>query len=173
MKKTILSMVMLTTFSAFSQTSVPFKIEHCKDNMTDKEYYFAEKKLICSNDAKTKGFTITPNFKAKAGGFDNSGFICKNVNIGSCDENDTLIFLFDDGSKITLSMWNKFNCEGKVYVDFSSDQLALLKTKKVGAIRFSNGRTYDTLTYTMQSTEQDYFINVYTNFQVVEIDCSK
>jgi hypothetical protein len=70
-------------------------------------------------------------------------------------------------------MWNKFNCEGKVYVDFSSDQLALLKTKKVSAIRFSNGRTYDTLTYTMQSTEQDYFINVYTNFQVVEIDCSK
>ena len=173
MKKTILLFVMLTTLSAFSQISVPFKIEHCKDNMTDQEYYFAEKKMICSNDAKTKGFTITPNFKAKAGGFDNNGFICKNVNIGSCDENDTLIFLFDDSTKITLSMWNKFNCEGKVYVSFSADELELLKTKKVSAIRFSNGRTYDTLTYTMKETEKDYFIRVYTNFQIVEIDCSK
>jgi hypothetical protein len=173
MKKTILSIVMLTTFSAFSQTSVAFKIEHCKDNMTDKEYYFAEKKLICANDAKTKGFTITPNFKAKDGGFDNNGFLCKNVNIGTCDENDSLIFLFEDSSKITLSMWNKFNCEGNVYVDFSSEELELLKTKKVTAIRFSNGRSYDTLTYNLKPSEQDYFIRAYTNFQIVEVDCSK
>jgi hypothetical protein len=70
-------------------------------------------------------------------------------------------------------MWNKFNCEGNVYVNFSSDELELLKTKKVSAIRFSNGRTYDTFTYTMKPTEQNYFINVYTKFKVVEIDCSK
>jgi hypothetical protein len=173
MKKTILSIVMLTTFSAFSQTSVAFKIEHCKDNMTDKEYYFAEKKLICSNEAKTKGFTITPSFRAKNDSFENTGLSCKNVNIGNCDENSTLIFLFEDSTKITLSMWNKFNCEGNVYVNFSSDELELLKTKKINAIRFSNGRTYDTFTYTMKPAEQNYFINVYTNFQVVEIDCSK
>lgn len=173
MKKTILSIVMLTTFSAFSQTTVAFKIEHCKDKMTDKEYYFAEKKLICANDAKTKGFTITPNFKAEDGSVVNNGFLCKNVNIGSCDENDTLIFLFDDSSKMTLSMWNKFNCEGNVYVDFSSDELEMLKTKKVSVIRFSNGRTYDNLTYTLKPTEQDYFIRVYTNFKIVEVDCSK
>ena len=109
MKKTILSIVMLTTFSAFSQTQVAFKIEHCKDNMTDKEYYFAEKKLICSNESKTKGFTVTPSFRAKNGGMENNGFIVKNVNIGSCDENDSMIILFEDSSKTTLTSWNKFN----------------------------------------------------------------
>lgn len=173
MKKTILSIVMLTTFSAFSQTQVVFKIEHCKDKMTDKEYYFAEKKLICANDSKTKGFTITPSFKAEGSGMVNNGFLCKNVNIGNCDENDTLILLFEDGNKETLNAWNKFNCEGNAYFDFTDDQLQLLKTKKVSAIRFSNGRTYDTLTYTMKPTEQDYFIRVYTNFKIVEVDCSK
>jgi len=173
MKKTILSIVMLTTFSAFSQTSVAFKIEHCKDNMTDKEYYFAEKKLICSNESKTKGFTITPSFRAKNGGMENNGFIVKNVNIGSCDENDSLIILFEDSTKITLTSWNKFNCEGNAYFNFTDDELQELKTKKVSAIRFTNGRSYDTLTYTLKPSEQDYFIRVYTNFTIVEIDCSK
>lgn len=70
-------------------------------------------------------------------------------------------------------MWNKFNCEGNVYVDFSSEELELLKTKKVTAIRFSNGRSYDTLTYNLKPSEQDYFIRAYTNFQIVEVDCSK
>ena len=74
MKKTILSVTALLTFSAYSQTIKPFVIEHCVDKMTDKEYYFAEKKLICSNESKTKGFTITPSFRAKNGGMENNGF---------------------------------------------------------------------------------------------------
>lgn len=173
MKKSLLSFVLLISLSVFSQTSTPFKIEHCKDKMTEKEYYFAEKKFIGANPEKTKGFTITPSFKAKDGAMVNNGFICKNVNIGSCDENDTLIFLFEDDSKITLTAWNKFNCEGNAYFDFTADQLALLSTKKTTTIRFTNGRTYESLTYNLKDAEKDYFVRVYSNFKIVEVDCSK
>ena len=173
MKKLLLSFMLLISLSVFSQTKNPFVIQHCKDKMSEKEYYFAEKKLICSNAEKTKGFTITPSFKTSDGKLVNNGFNCKNVNIGACDEKDELIFLFEDDTKITMTSWNKFNCDGNAYFYFSEDQLNQLSSKKVSAIRFTNGRTFDNLTYSLKETEKDYFVRAYTNFKIVEIDCSK
>ena len=173
MKKLLLNLVLLISLSAFSQTSTPYVIEHCKDKMTDKEYYFAQRKMICANPEKTKGFTITPNFKADKGGIKNGGFMCKNVNIGSCDENDSLIILFEDDTKITLTAWNKFNCEGNAYFDFSESQLTELSTKKVNTIRFSNGRSYESLTVTLKEDQKDYFVRAYSNKKIIEVDCSK
>jgi hypothetical protein len=171
MKKIIIALFVVT--SSFAQTTAPFVIEHCVDKMTDKEYYFTKRKLVCSNDSKTKGFTISPDFRSTGGSYINSGFMCKNVNIGNCNENDELIILFDDNSKITLTSWNKFNCEGNVYFNFSEEELAQLSTKKVSSIRLTNGRTYDSFTATMKPEQKDYFIRAYTNQKVVEIDCSK
>jgi hypothetical protein len=173
MRKILLSAVLFAATSTMAQTLTPFIIEHCIDKMTDKEYYFAKKKLICSNESKTRGFTITPSFRSTGGSYINTGFMCKNVNIGTCDENDELIILFDDDSKITLTSWNKFNCEGNVYFNLSDEELAQLSTKKINSIRFMNGRSYDTLTSTLKVDQKDYFIRAYTNQKVVEIDCSK
>ncbi len=173
MKKLLLNLVLLVSLSAFSQTTTPFIIEHCVDKMTDKEYYFAQRKLICANTEKTKGFTIIPNFKADKGQMVNNGFLCKNVNIGSCDENDSLIILFDDDTKITLNAWNKFNCEGNAYFDFNDSQLKDLSAKKVNTIRFSNGRSYESLTITLKEDQKDYFIRAFTNNKIIEVDCSK
>jgi hypothetical protein len=171
MKKIIIALFVAT--SSFAQTTTPLVIEHCVDKMTDKEYYFTKKKLVCANESKTKGFTITPDFRPDGNSFTNSGFMCENVNIGTCDENDDLIILFDDNSKITLTSWNKFNCEGNAYFKFSDEELADLSTKKVNSIRFMNGRTYDSLTIKLKAEQKDYFIRAYTSQKVVEIDCSK
>jgi hypothetical protein len=173
MKKLLLNLVLLISLSTFSQTTTPFVIEHCNDKMTDKEYYLPQRKLICANPEKTKGFTIMPNFRAENGKMINSGFICKNVNIGSCDENDNLIILFEDETKLTLFSWNKFNCDGNAYFDFSSKQLKELSTKKVNTIRFTNGRSYESLTITLSDDQKDYFIRAYTNNKIIEVDCSK
>jgi hypothetical protein len=173
MKKLLLNLLLLISISAFSQTTTPFVIEHCKDKMTDKEFYFSQRKLICANPEKTKGFTVLPNFKAENGGMKNNGFMCKNVNIGSCDENDSLIILFDDDTKITLTAWNKFNCEGNAYFDFSDSQLTDLSTKKVNTIRFTNGRSYESLTITLKQDERDYFVRAFSNQKIIEVDCSK
>jgi hypothetical protein len=173
MKKLLFNLVMLISISAFSQTTIPFVIEHCKDKMTDKEYYFPQKKLICANPEKTKGFTLVPNFKATDYGVKNNGIMCDNVNIGSCDEKDSLIILFEDDTKIILTSWNKFNCEGNAYFDFSDSELNDLSTKKINTIRFTNGYTYDTLTITLKIQQKDYFVRAFSNQKIEEVDCSK
>ena len=173
MKKLLLNLVLLTSLSAFSQTTTLFIIEHCKDKMTDKEYFFSQKKLICANPEKTKGFTITPSFRADNGTMINNGFICKNVNIGSCDEKDNLIILFEDDSKISLTSWNKFNCEGTVYFNLTDSDLKELSTKKMSSIRFSNGYSYESLTSVLKQDQKDYFVRAYTLQKVIEVDCSK
>jgi hypothetical protein len=173
MKKLLLNFVLLISLSAFSQTTTPFIIEHCKDKMTDKEYFFSQKKLICANPEKTKGFTITPSFRADDGAMINNGFICKNVNIGSCDEKDNLIILFEDDSKISLTSWNKFNCEGTVYFNLTDSDLKELSTKKMSSIRFSNGYSYESLTSVLKQDQKDFFIKAYTMQKVIEVDCSK
>ena len=171
MKKTILLVTALLTFSAYSQTTKPFVIEHCIDKMTDKEYYLASKKFIGSNTQKTQGFLITLIFKKEDDKMVQNGLILENVGIGNCDEKDNLIFLFEDDTKMTITSWNKFNCEGKAYFNLSEDDLEMLKTKNILAIRFNNGYSYESLTYNLKKEEKGFFINVYTNYIIKEISC--
>lgn len=171
MKKTIISALALLSITAYSQTSKPYVIEHCIDRMTDKEYYLPSKKLICSNLEKTKGFTINPNFKRVENNLQENGLILKNVNIGNCDENDQLIFLFDDDSKITLKSWNKFNCDGNAYFDLSNEDFNSLNSKLIKTIRFVNGFKNDTFTYNLKTIEKDFFVNVYSNHIIKEVNC--
>jgi len=171
MKKTIICALVLFTLNSYSQTEKPFVIEHCIDKMTDKEYFLATKNLLCTNDQKTQGFVITNYFKAVDGKPRPNGIILKNVGIGNCDEKDDLIFLFEDDTKITITSWNKFNCEGKVYFDLSESELDILKTKKVTAIRLKNGYSYESLTYVLKKEEQGFFVNVYSNYIIKEVNC--
>lgn len=171
MKKTIISALALLSFSAYSQITKPFVIEHCKDKMTDVEYYLSSKKLIGANVEKTRGFTITPNFKSVDGKIEPNGLMLFNANIGSCQEKDQLIILFDDASKITLTSWNKFNCDGNAYYNLTDEEMTSLKTKLITTIRFINGYKYETFTYTLKKLEKDFFKNCYSNYVIKEINC--
>ena len=171
MKKTIISALALFTFSAYSQTTKPYLIEHCIDKMTDREYFLSTKNFVGANTQKTQGFVITPSFKSVNGNMVQNGFILKNIGIGNCDENDGLIFLFNDDTKLEITMWNKFNCESKAYFNLTESDLEMLKSKKVTAIRFNNGYTYNSLTYNLKKEEQGFFINVYTNYIIKETKC--
>ena len=172
MKKTILLVTALLSFSAYSQTTKPYLIEHCIDKMTDREYFLSTKNFVGANTQKTQGFVITPAFKSVNGKMVQNGFILKNIGIGNCDENDSLIFLFEDDTKLEISMWNKFNCESKAYFNLSDNELELLKTKNITAIRFNNGYSYNSLTYNLKKEEQGFFINVYTNNIIKEVNCN-
>jgi hypothetical protein len=140
--------------------------------MTDKEYFFSSKNLVGSNSQKTIGFSVTPRFKNEDGKMNQNGLILKNIGIGNCDEKDNLIFLFEDNTKITITSWNKFNCDGKVYFDLSEDDYESLKSKNILAIRFINGYSFESLTYDLKKEEQSFFINVYTNYIIKEINCN-
>lgn len=143
---------------SYSQNmSKPDSIHYEKDLMTDKEYVMFYESLLCSEDGKI-GFLLDVGLEIKNGVVKYSGIIVKSAGIGSCNEKDQLIFLFEDGTKYSMTSWNDFNCKGSSWFDLYKKEFNQFNTKKVTHIRFTNGRSYDSFTYTLKPDEQEYFI---------------
>ncbi len=80
--------------------------------------------------------------------------------IGTRIEKDELTFLFEDNTKVSLLFWNKFNCKGVSYFDLSGSELSNL-TKRIKAIRFKNGRSFEALTIALEKEkDKTFFIDV-------------
>ena len=165
MKK--VSMVLLfalVTIVSFGQN----QIVHEHDVMEDKNYYSLKKHLLVSDDGK-KGFIVDFYLGYKDNKVIYKGLTVTAAQIGSCHENDQLIVLFDDGTKETFSMWNKFNCSGDVYLDWNGSGINTLN-KSVKAIRLSNGRTYDSYTKELTKPEdKQFFMNAISCIQKQDI----
>ena len=156
MKKFLLLSILFFCSNVFSQDNV--KMLYYKDIMTDKEYIYTKERILCLEGEK-KGFVVKLSFEIKKGVFKYSGITVKSVGIGNCVENDDLIILFEDNTKITLKSWNKFNCDGKSYFDLNGSELNNL-TKRIKAIRFQNGRTFESLTVLLEKeNDKTYFID--------------
>ena len=174
MKKLIIALLMLPVFA-----NAQYFITMCEDKMTDKKYALGDKGILCSNNDKD-GFVVSVSWRVNEDKWlgDSaiySGLIVKS-NIGTCNEKDKLIFLFEDETKIEMTSWNSFNCEGNAYFDFEKAYLRKLGSNKIKAIRFVNGRSFDAITYILKDTEQDYFIKAYSACLMKKYkwaDCSK
>jgi len=151
--------VLLLSIKAMSQnkTDTSYYIQACQDKMTDKKYAFGSKSLLCTENGK-KGFKISISWQNKNDEITYSGFTVTSAGIGTCNENDELILLFEDDSKLKFTSWNKFNCEGNSYFDLYGKSLDEISSKKVKTIRFINGRTFDSYTYEVPERNQAYFI---------------
>jgi hypothetical protein len=124
------------------------------NEMTDKTYWFASHNLIGANEQRTKGINIQPSIRGKK----ISDLIVEPVGLGSCNENNTLIIKFVDGSKATLKSWNEFDCKNS-YFNIPIDLIKKLKTIEISKVYFQNGRTYDSGTFPV--TRPRYFIQLY------------
>jgi hypothetical protein len=157
MKNFLLLSILFIGLNVFAQDNV--KMLYYKDIMTDKEYIYTKERVLCVEGEK-KGFVVKPSFEIKKGIFSYSGITVKSVGIGNCVEKDDLIILFEDNTKISLKSWNKFNCDGTSYFDFNASELNNL-TKRIKAIRFQNGRTFEALTVILEKeTDKTFFIDV-------------
>jgi hypothetical protein len=85
----------------------------------------------------------------------------KMVNIGNCVENNTLIIMFEDTSKIFLTSWNKFNCEGNAWFKLEESDIKMLSTKKLLKIKITNGRSFESMTMTVPDIKKDFFIQLF------------
>jgi hypothetical protein len=136
---------------------LPYYIETCTDKMTDKSYAFGSKHLLCSDDGK-KGFIVRVSWSNKDGEINYNGITVKSSGIGTCVENSTLIILFEDDTKVQISAWNKFNCEGNSYMDWQGKSFDKIFAKKAKAIRFQNGRSMDSFTYSLPEKDKSFFL---------------
>jgi hypothetical protein len=139
-----------------------YKIYELVDEMTDKVYYTANRKLILANDEKTKGFSLRLDIeKNKDGKLEGTGILASLVGLGSCCEKVELIVMFEDQTKFSLLSWNKFNCKGDAWFFIKETHIKQLSEKKLLRIRIRNGFTGDMFTQDVESNSKNYFMNFF------------
>ena len=155
MRKLLLAITLLTTLNTFSQITILSE----KDDMTDKVYYQASEGLICANTEMSKGFRIDPKISEEKGLLTIKNLIITMAGLESCNEENTLIILFDNEEKITINSWNKFNCKGLAYFSISNSNIEILKSNKVSKIRVTNGKSFKS--FTKEIEYKTYFIDLF------------
>ncbi len=161
MKKLLVSLLTFTLFSTgFAQT-----LTKIIDQMSDKVYWSDDGQVYIEDEA---GFRIESSWKYNSPEPVFDGIMAKVVGLGSCVENVEMIILFDNGEKITKTSWNKFNCEGNAWYNLIESERTLFKTIPISKIRFTNSRTYDSITGTLEVP--DYFITINRRAKNSEFD---
>lgn len=163
----VVAIALIASLNSFSQakTTNPqpkvFKLLYEKDKMTDEEYLSVNWNLIAAKTQKT-GFLVKPTFSKTDSIWKYDGLTVLAAGIGGCHEDDYLIIMFEDGSKVRTNMWNKFNCSGDVYMDWDKEIENDLRTKPIKIVRLTNGRSFDyhEVTYT-KSEDKNYFITYF------------
>ena len=136
---------------------LPYYIETCIDKMTDKPQAHGSKYLMCT-DGKEKAFAVSFIWTYNGEEVSYFGINVYSQGIGNCVESSILILLFEDDTKLQLSAWNAFNCDGSSFMDWKGRQFDKIVSQKVKTIRFQNGRTMDSYTYDLSPDEQSYFM---------------
>lgn len=156
MKKIFISLLMaLPLFSAAQQCIV----KDC-DDMTDRCSYYPRHNMILANQEKTKGFTMDARIVEKNGQLSVADIMVLSVNIGSCNENDKLILMLSDSTKLSLVSWNDFNCEGDAWFSLKESDVNRLGSNKIIKAYFQNGRSYESFTQKVEGEDQDYFVKL-------------
>jgi hypothetical protein len=160
MKKSVITLVAILSFFT-TLTAQKVYIKKIIDPMDDAPFYLLSNDIVLSNASKTKGTRMDAFIDEKNGNLVFGDISVRMVNIGGCVENNELVILFEDTTKITLVSWNKFNCEGNAWFHVSEDEAIKLATLKMKKIKITNGSTYDSFTSDIKSADADYYIQVY------------
>ena len=171
-KLMVLSIMLSMTINAYTQTlkkdSVYVLYE--KDEMEDKTYYYPSgKKVAVIDNTRKMGVSISAFIDEEGDELVVKDLDVKSVGVGSCVENDELIMLFEDDNKIKLTSWNKFNCDGNSWFKLSKSDIEIFSTKKLKKIKFTNGRTYDSITGEIAEDKQSYFCELFYALKVKKI----
>ena len=157
MKKTILFIpFVLFALLNFAQTTL---YKDC-DEFTGDCYYFADRNIVVHNSSKTQGFSIRFMFEQNNDKANITGMYSKMVGIGNCVENNTIYFIFEDGSKLNFVSFNKFNCEGDAFFHIGKQDLDIFRTKKISKVKISNGYSYESFSADVDSADKSFLMEI-------------
>lgn len=137
------------------------------DDMTDKVYLYGSSSRMSGSIAGRTLEIIT---------YLNTDFSIQSSmilvdGIGCIDEGTKVIILFEDGTKLTKSSFNKFNCKGYVFISLSKKNISKLCTSKVKKIRVTNSRNYKDVT--CEFLNPNYFIELKAKMDAKEFKLVK
>lgn len=157
----LLLVALLMSFSilSFSQIKTDtVSVVNVVDEMSGESFMTTTKKLIIANEDKTKGFSLEVLLVSEL------TLLSKMVGIGGCNENDQMIILLENGEKINMTSWKKFNCKGEGYFRLSKNIIEKLRLSPLSKIRITNGRTYDNYTGEVDDDDKNYFIQLFNSY---------
>lgn len=170
MKKMFFLLALASTMTATAQLKLT---EDCTD-LSGECYIYSNTSLVIANSAKSKGFKIMPDIERTSDStLALNGLLVTLVNIGTCCENNELIFLFADSTKMTLVSWNDWNCEGNAWYDLNADQVNQLNTKQIIKAQIKNGYSFDTFSNTLVGEDRKYFMKVHTEVKANRVTLVK
>jgi hypothetical protein len=121
-------------------------IEISVDEMTNDTTFRSKELLSVSNVRKEDGFII----RMEKSGYDGSPWILFNTyGSGNCIDNDNrIIILFTDKSKIDTQGSSKFNCNNNSWLYLGSEYIEDMKNKNIEKVRVytMNGSVEETFT---------------------------
>ena len=157
--KNILSLILLMLFSfSYSQSNICVKIDEFEDT---KSYSVNTRVVTDLPDDKTKGIVWDVYFKEdKKGNVKMDNLMLSVIGLSCIEQGSELFVIFEDGEKITLTNWNKFNCDDNWWSVFN-DKLFTTKIKKV---KFTNKQNYKSYIFDVSGKElSDFFINLHND----------
>ena len=169
MKKVLLSISLLLALNTSYSQSRKVVIDKC----INKTEIYGPTGVICSNDNKTKWFTLIPNFKLDGNRLSMSGFLVIRMGIGSMSKEDQLFFSFKDGSKLRLESGGELTLDNNVFFTLTELEFSILKMRDIDTVRYINGNDFSSFQYKMVGDEINYYTNLFTNYYIREVYCDK
>lgn len=167
MKKLFLIACLIISSTAFSQNYI---VNFCEDKIEKKTFYSSKEKIYVKSSDGKSAFLVSLYFEKKDNKVICTGLTVKSVVGSSCVENSNLHLVLENDDVITLTAWNKFNCESISYFDFSDEQIKKLSESEVKTLRFKNGYDFQTLTG-FEKGKETIFIRAFNNIVLNFVNC--
>lgn len=168
MKKILLSIVAV----AFSTTmlSQEFVVKVCEDKIEKTTTYIPTESIFVKSPSGKDGFLLSLYIQKKEDKIVCTGITVNSVVGSSCVENSTLYLVLENDEVVTLTAWNKFNCDATSYFDFTDENIKKISTIKLKTIRFKNG--YDSTSLTgIEKGKELFFVRAVNNMVLKNVNC--
>jgi hypothetical protein len=167
MKKVLLSISLLLALNTSYSQNRKVVIDKC----INKSEIYGPIGVICSDDNKTKWFTLTPVYRLDGNRLSSEGFWVIRMNVGDLSKEDQIYFSFKDGTKLRIESGVELTTEKSIFFKLSDLEFSILKTKEIDTVRYINGNDFSSFQYKMVGDETTYFKNLFTNYYIREVYC--
>lgn len=151
MKKILFLAIALTSFAS------DFKVIRYYNDMTEDVTFLTSENLLIKDDEQKKAFSVRLFIKDD---LTIDGLMVLQGGLGSCNEDDLLIILLENGQKIKLKSWNEFNCDGDSWFNLNDGQVYSLGSSNIKKIYLRNGRTFSSLQKEVEGKYKNYFVTL-------------
>lgn len=157
MRQIIIFLLIIST--VFAQENTTSIMCESIDEFDDTRTIVSGREILFKDggDLKTQGLVLMGATQKDKNKYYLGSLIIYAVGLESAcvDEGSTLDIIFENGEKIKLSSWNKFNCKSVSYFTLSDNHRKIFSQSKIKAVRYTEKRSRENMTSKDEITEKN------------------